>query len=116
MISISASTKAWAATEPVDFRKGIDGLSVLCRAILKQDPMSGHVFVFANRKRTAIKALFYDGQGFWLAQKRLSEGKFAWWPSPGDPACSLSSRELMVLLSAGDPRGAQMKPDWRKVA
>ncbi len=116
MISVSASTKAWAATEAADFRKGIDGLAALCRSILKQDPMSGHVFVFANRKRTAIKALFYDGQGFWLAQKRLSEGKFGWWPAPGDAACALTARELMVLLSAGDPMAARMRPDWRKVA
>ena len=116
MISISAQTKAWAAIDPVDFRCGIDGLASLCRKILSSDPMSGHVFVFKNRRRTAIKALFYDGQGYWLCQKRLSQGKFAWWPEAGEASCGLSARELMVLLSAGDPAGAGMRPDWRKVS
>jgi transposase len=56
----------------------------VCRAQLQADPLSGTVFVFASRRRTALKILVYDGQGFWLCQKRLSQGRFGWWPAPGE--------------------------------
>src|SRR6266540_2945810 len=72
MIQITPQMRILLATEPVDFRRGIDGLAVLCRTALHSDPMSGAMFVFRNRRGTAIKILVYDSQGFWLAQKRLS--------------------------------------------
>jgi transposase len=56
------------AVEPADFRKGIDGLAGLCRQALKSDPFSGAIFVFRNRRGTAVKLLVYDSQGFWLCQ------------------------------------------------
>jgi transposase len=67
------------AVEPVDFRKGIDGLVHLCKQSLGEDPLRGAVFAFRNRRATAVKVLVYDGQGYWLCQKRLSEGRFRWW-------------------------------------
>lgn len=67
MIQITPQMRVLVAVEPADFRKGIDGLAQLCRAALKNDPFSGTVFVFRNRRRTAIKVLIFDGQGFsWL--------------------------------------------------
>jgi transposase len=72
------------AVEPTDFRAGIDGLVFACRKRLEADPFSGALFVFANRGRTAIKILVYDGQGFWLCHKRLSSSKFTWWPDGAD--------------------------------
>lgn len=104
------------AVEPADFRKGIDGLAQLCRGQLREDPFSGAVFVFRNRRKTAIKVLVYDGQGFWLCTKRLSEGRFRHWPKSGDASCSLRAHELAVLLSAGDPSHTQAAPEWRRVA
>jgi transposase len=71
------------ALEPVDFRAGIDALVGVCRQRLASDPFDGALFVFANRRRSAIKILVYDGNGFWLCQKRLSSGKFAYWPDGG---------------------------------
>jgi len=68
------------AAEPVDFRKGIDELAAVCRKVLCSDPFSGYLFVFVNRKKTSIKILVYDGQGFRLCQKRLSRGRFCFWP------------------------------------
>jgi transposase len=105
------------AVEPVDFRRGIDGLAATCRQKLEADPMTGTVFVFRNRRRTAIKVLVYDGQGFWLCQKRLSAGRFRFWPSgPSDAASAqLAAHELQVLLSAGDPSGTQAAPAWREL-
>lgn len=75
MIQITPQMRVLAAIEPADFRKGIDGLARLCKEALRQDPFCGWLFVFRNRRSTAIKILIYDGQGFWLCQKRLSSGR-----------------------------------------
>jgi len=77
MIQTSAAMRILVAVQPVDFRKGIDGLAAVCRQQLAQDPLSGWAFVFRNRRATAVKILLYDEQGFWLCQKRLSQGQFA---------------------------------------
>ena len=104
------------AVEAVDFRKGIDSLARLCQERLQADPFSGSVFVFRSRRATAIKVLVYDGQGFWLAQKRLSSGRFRWWPtSPTDAATPLEAHQLQVLLAAGNPAVAAAAPMWRRV-
>jgi hypothetical protein len=71
MIQITPQMRVVVAVEPADFRKGIDGLARLCQETLKRDPFSGWVFVFRNRKATALKILVYDGQGFWLCYKKL---------------------------------------------
>jgi hypothetical protein len=71
MIQVTPQMRILVAVEPADFRKGIDGLACLCRVVLHSDPFSGYVFVFCNRRRQAIKILVYDGQGFWLCQKKL---------------------------------------------
>ena len=78
MIQVTPQMRILVAVEPADFRKGIDGLARLCKEALKRDPFGGGVFVFRNRRATAIKALVYDGQGFWLCHKRLSRGRFRW--------------------------------------
>jgi len=116
MIQITPQMRILVAIEPADFRRGIDGLAQLCRERLEQDPFNGAIFVFRNRSRTAIKALIYDGQGFWLCHKRLSSGKFGSWPSATDKvATTLAAHQLSVLLAAGNPAGAQGAPDWRPV-
>jgi transposase len=117
MIQITPQMRIWVAVEPVDFRKGMDGLAQLCREKLRADAFSGCVFVFRNRRATAVKVLVYDGQGFWLCHKRLSSGRFRWWPSRGDAvANSLEAYQLQVLLSAGDPAAVQGAPVWRRVS
>jgi transposase len=76
MIQITPQMRVLVAIEPVDGRKGIDSLARLCQEKLAEDPFSGCVFVFRSRRGTAIRLLSYDGQGYWLAQKRLSKGRF----------------------------------------
>src|SRR5271169_1856121 len=76
MMAVTAQMRVLVCVEAVDFRKGIDGLARVCREVLSSDPFSGTMFVFRNRRGTAIKLLAYDGQGFWLCQKRLSKGRF----------------------------------------
>jgi len=75
--------------------------------------------VFRNRQATAIKILIYDGQGFWLCHKRLSSGRFPWWPtgnSVAEAAQTLAAHQLQVLLSAGNPTRLQAAPVWRPVS
>ena len=116
MIQLTPQLRILVAVEAADFRRGIDGLAQLCRVVLKQDPFSGMLFVFRNRRRTALKLLVYDGQGFWLCHKRLSKGRFRWWPSSAkDAGATLRVHELQVLLSAGDPTSTQAAPVWRAV-
>ena len=102
------------AIEPVDGRKGIDSLVQLCREKLAADPFSGCLFLFRSRRATSIRALAYDGQGFWLAQKRLSQGRFAHWPSGSGAARFLEAYQAQLLLAAGNPDTAAA-PLWRRV-
>lgn len=115
MLQVTPQMRVLVATECADFRKGIDGLVRLCREALGEDPFAGAVFVFRNRRATAVKLLAYDGQGFWLAQKRLSSGKFRWWPTGTATSSPLESHELAVLLQGGDPATARGAPAWRSV-
>lgn len=116
MLQLSPQSRIFIATEPVDFRKGIDGLAAVCRQSLGDNPLEGTIYVFRNRSATALKILAYDGQGFWLAMKRLSQGRFKWWPHSADARLPLSARELSVLIWNGNPYSAQMASDWRRVA
>lgn len=115
MIQVTPQMRILVAIAPVDFRKGIDGLARLCREALNSDPFSGAVFVFRNRRRTAVKILCYDGQGFWLCQKRFSKGKFRIWPSATGSDAPLQAHELQVLLCGGNPTSTEANPPWRSV-
>ncbi len=119
MIQLPPQLRILVAIEAADFRRGIDGLCRLCRDRLSSDPFSGAVFAFRNRSGTAIKLLVYDGQGFWLCQKRLSRGKFQHWPSAGQDGPGqrrLLAHELQLLLVGGDPGATHAAPQWRPIA
>jgi len=116
MIQITPQMRILVAVAPADFRKGIDGLARLCREELGADPFGGALFVFRNRRATAIKVLVYDGQGFWLCQKRLSRGCYGWWPEGAERLQALEARQLQALLWNGDPLRAAAAPLWRRVA
>ena len=117
MMQLTPQMRILVCVEPADFRCGIDGLARMCRKALSADPMSGAVFVFRNRRSTAVKVLAYDGQGFWLCHKRLSQGRFRHWPrGDGGVECELLAHELQVLLAAGNPSATQAAAQWRRVA
>lgn len=116
MLQLTPQSRIFVALASVDFRKGIDGLAAVCRQALGENPLGGAVYVFRNRSGTTLKLLAYDGQGFWLCTKRLSQGRFHWWPTAATPSVRLSARELTVLLWNGFPERAQMAPEWRQVA
>lgn len=115
MIQVTPHMRVLVAVEPVDFRRGIDGLARLVREVLSSDPFSGALFAFRNRRATAVKLLVYDGQGFWLCQKRLSAGRFPHWPRGEAAGAALAPHELAVLLSGGDFTVARGAPLWRRV-
>lgn len=114
-MQITPHMRVLVAVEPVDGRKGIDSLAQLCRAKLKEDPFSGCLFLFRNRRGTTVRALCYDGQGYWLAQKRLSQGRFPWWPSGATQGQALEAHQAHVLLAGGDPTRANGAAVWRPV-
>lgn len=118
MITLNPQVRVCLAVEHVDFRKGIDGLSCVCRQKLNQDPFSGRMFIFRNRRGTGIKILFYDGQGFWLCVKRLSKGRFRWWPKGEQlekTSYELLISEIQVLLWNGNPEKSEFGEAWRKI-
>jgi len=116
MLQVTPQMRILVAVEPTDFRAGIDGLARVAREELASDPFSGCVFVFRNRRATAVKVLVYDGQGFWLCHKRLSAGRFHFWPAgEREPARALEAHELQVLLSAGNFQATAAALPWRPV-
>lgn len=119
MLTIPTTAQIYFYNGKIDFRKGIDGLMSVCQVELKVDPFLGSLFVFMNSGRTCLRILYYDGQGFWLAHKRLSRGKFHWRPTKNDSSdlhLSLLARELQVLLWNGDFENARMQSNWKDLS
>lgn len=112
MIQITPHMRIFQHVEPIDFRNGIDGLAKVCRTQMQQDPMNGGLFIFINRRRTAVKILVYDGQGFWLCQKRFSHGRIRAWPRTSGV---LTAPQLQVLLYNGSPGGSLVSEPWRPI-
>jgi len=118
MIQITPQMRILAAIEPVDFRKGIDGLARICRDVIRIDPFSGALFLFRNRAATSVKLIVYDSQGYWLCQKRLSRGRFRWWPDTDRPDArhrELAAHEIQILLWSGNPEGSGIPPEWKRI-
>jgi transposase len=103
MILPTHETPILLGVAPADFRRGIDGFVALCKNELAQEPRSGCVFVFINKARTMIRALSYDGTGYWLMTKRLSRGKFSDWPTGQMALSSTRARELRIILGGAIP-------------
>lgn len=90
--------RVWVAVEPIDMRKGFDGLAEVVRAFLGRDPLSGHMFVFRNRSAQRVKVLWYDRDGLAIYYKRLERGTFRF-PSGGEKAVAIDGGQLLRLLS-----------------
>lgn len=118
MIQIPAQASVFVMHESVNFHLGIDGLAAIAQQVLLQQPMSGALFVYRNRGKHMLRILFYDGGGFWLCTRRLSQGTFRNWPTgDGSAPCSpVLARELQVLIWGGDPASCSFPALWRKVA
>jgi transposase len=115
MTLLPPSVKVHLAFGYTDMRKGIDGLAMLVQGVLRQDPFSGHLFVFRGRKADLIKIVFWDGTGLCLFTKRLEQSVFVW-PSNVEPGgtLALSSAQLSMLIDGVDWRAPERQ--WRPVA
>ena len=111
MLSLPTSVRIYLARGATDMRKSIDGLSAMTSQVLEQDPFSGHLFVFCNRRRDRIKILYWEQSGFWLLHKRLEKGTFAW-PLPANSDAKqieLPAADLAALLGGLDFRKAKRR-------
>ena len=111
MLSFPGSVRVYLAVEPVDMRKSFDGLFAVASQALGEDPLSGALFVFSNRRRNRLKILFWDGTGLWVLAKRLEKGGFSW-PRGLDARSGklrLKSEALSMLLG-----GIDLKDGMRK--
>jgi len=119
MMPLGPATRIYLALGATDLRKGFEGLSDLVRHQFQQDPLSGHWFVFANRSKTRLKLLYWDGSGLWVCAKRLEQGRFCW-PRPEQPlegpALRILAEELTLLLSGIDLDKTRQRSWWRKAA
>jgi transposase len=105
VIATSVHTKVYLAKDATDMRKGFPGLVALTEAVLRQEPTSGHLFVFLNRRRDLMKILYWDGTGFCIWAKRLERGSFQRPPGVADDASSgleLSAAQLTMMLEGID--------------
>jgi transposase len=97
MLSLSPATRVYVALSPIDLRGGFNSLTALVKNTLQADPLSGHLFVFANRARDRLKVLYWDGSGLWVCAKRLEKGRFAWPTGPG-ASCNLRPEQWTNLV------------------
>jgi transposase len=113
MIDPGPSARVYVVCGATDMRKGYDGLHALVSHRLKQDPLSGHLYVFCNRERTRLKVLCWDGSGLWVCAKRLERGRF-YWPESKEAARTVSREEWMMLVGGWDLRDTQPRRWYRK--
>jgi transposase len=113
MLSVAAGAKVFLAAEPVDLRRGHDGLSALVRTRFGMDPLDGHLFVFVGRRIDRVKILFWDRGGFVLYYKRLERGRFRMPKiATGADRVVLDGTELAMLLGGFDLAGARRVDAW----
>jgi transposase len=114
MLSLPPSVRILLAREPADMRKGFDGLAHLVQSVLQEDPLSGHLFVFRNRRGDRVKLLLWDSDGFLIVYKRLEKGTFRF-PAPGEAGATsvtVRSTDLIMLLDGVDLQSVKRRPRY----
>lgn len=117
MLTLPASVRIYVAADPCDLRRGFDGLAAATRSVIRQDPLSGHLFVFLNRRRNRMKLLVWDRTGYLLLYKRLERGTFHL-PAPpqaGQRHVELDAGDLGLMFEGVDLRGARRRERWRRL-
>ncbi len=107
MLTLPPTVRVFLAPGITDMRKSFDGLAAATTRVIRKDPLSGHVFVFCNRRRHLMKVLVWDGSGFCIFAKRLERGTFAW--PAGDKPMELRGEQLSLLLSGIDLRRTRQR-------
>jgi transposase len=108
MLNVWGATRVLLAASPVDLRGSFNRLYSLVVEQLKEDPLSGHLFVFTNRRHNRLKVLYWDGSGLWVCAKRLEQGRFSW-PRSDQGRMVLRSEEFSALIHGLEVRA---KKDW----
>ena len=116
MLSFAGSLRVFLAVQPCDMRKGLNGLYGMVTERLHEDPRSGALYVFTNRRHTRLKILFWDGTGLWVLTKRLEEGTFSWPRALEQSAekLQLTPQALAMLTDGVDLRGAKLRPWYER--
>jgi transposase len=114
LLSLPPSVRLFVATQPVDGRKGADSLMALVRDVLRQDPLSGHLFVFFSRRCDRVRVVYWDRSGFAMWTKRLEKGRFRpTFSADGRLAASaMEAAELALIIEGIDLTGARRRPRW----
>ena len=115
MLTPAPGTRVFVSTGVTDMRKSFTGLAAAAQHLIKQDPTSGHLVAFCNRRRNLLKVLYWDGSGFLVLAKRLARGTFAW-PEPVADAdhVTLTGEELSWILGGLDLAQAQRRSWWHR--
>jgi transposase len=111
MLNLTAATRILVALEPVDMRQSFNGLYTRVQSVLQEEPTTGHLFVFTNKRRNRLKILFYDGSGLWICAKRLDSGTFGWPTGPG-ASTSVRPEELTLLMHGME---GTSRRNWHRV-
>jgi len=114
MLTLPCAVRVYMASEPVDLRRGFDGLAAATRHIIRADPLSGHLFVFTNRRSNRLKVLLWQPSGFLLLYKRLERGTFKLprAPQPGRGHIEMDAAELALMIEGIDLRDARRRVRW----
>ena len=112
MLSLPSTMRVFVAVEPTDMRKSFDGLVAAARGVIRQDPLSGHLFVFFNRRRTMMKSVYWDRNGYCLVAKRLERGTFVLPDAGSDGVVELEAAELALICEGIDLRNGRRRPRW----
>ena len=117
MLSFPPAVRIWLCSQPIDLRRSFDGLAEMVRQPLEDDPLSGHVFVFRNKRSDRVKLLYWDEDGFVIIYKRLEQGTFRW-PATADGQKSVTVRaaELAMLLDGIDWQNARRSRRYHRPA
>lgn len=116
MLNFTGALKVYVATEAADLRKSFSGLYALTTNVLREDPRTGGLFVFGNRRHNRVKVLYWDGTGLWVMTKRLEKGTFSW-PKGVDVEggkMTMQPQALSMLLDGIDLRGGAMRPWYQR--
>lgn len=111
---LSQPSRLWLCTRATDMRCSFDGLAAVVRQHLGHDPLSGHGFVFINRRRTLLKLLYFDGDGYCVWSKRLERGQFGGHAEPGQAVEALSRTQFTALLEGLDLVIRKRRKRWKK--
>lgn len=121
MLNLSRTTRVFLATAPTDMRKGFDGLFALVEKVIREDPFSGHLFVFRNHRRDRLKVLWWDRDGLAIFYKRLERGSYEFPTDRGQkgtgdelPRLEIRADELALLLEGIDLGSVQRRPRYER--